>query len=77
MRTILKFVHPTLPIFAGLFGLAAFLIGGPGGPCASPTILIFPVLFIGICIGLVLSVIRFERQMSGRAKSDKGRKDHS
>jgi hypothetical protein len=77
MKTIFKFIHPTLPIFAGLFGLAAYLFGGPGGPCASPTILIFPVLFIGICIGLVLSVIRSERQMSGRAKSDKDRKDRS
>jgi len=63
MRTVFKFVHPVLPIIAGLFMIAGILFHGQGGACAFPLILILPVLLLGVIIGLVLSGVRSFRYM--------------
>ena len=66
MRTCFKFIHPILPISLVLLGIVAWLARGGGGPCPSPIILLFPVLFLGVLLGLILSAIRTARQF--RAK---------
>jgi hypothetical protein len=71
---IFKFVQPVLPITAGLFVLAAILLRGEGGPCASIAILILPVLLLGVLVGLVLSVARsvaYLRQRHGSSRDSK------
>jgi hypothetical protein len=40
-----------------IFGIAAFLFRGEGGPCSSVPILALP-LYLGIIIGIILSIIR-------------------
>ena len=56
-RTWFRFVHPLLPISFLLFGIAAFLFRGEGGPCSSVPLLALP-LYLGIIIGIILSIIR-------------------
>ena len=58
MRRIFKFVHPLLLICLVLFALAACFLRGQGGPCPSPLILVFPLIGLGILLGLALSLVR-------------------
>jgi hypothetical protein len=61
LRTFFKFVHPVLPITAGLLPIVAEMVRGHGGPCGSPLILALPILILGVLIGLVLSGVRISK----------------
>lgn len=69
MNNIFKYVHPVLLVSLGLFVAACILLRGQGGPCASPLILLFAPIELGILIGFVMSlvrVVRLVRQKGGK-----------
>ena len=73
MKTVFKFIHPIFPVSVGLFVVAAILLQGAGGPCASPIILLYAPIELGIVIGFALSIvrtIRFIRQKKESRSSD-------
>ena len=73
MKTVFKFIHPVFPVSVGLFVVAAIFLQGAGGPCASPIILLYVPIELGIVLGFALSIfrtIKFFRQKKENRSSD-------
>ena len=67
LSTMFKFIHPVLAISISLFLVALVVLQGQHGPCASPLILLCPLILLGILIGAILSGIRLFRYCRARA----------
>jgi hypothetical protein len=66
MKTVFRYIHPVLPITAGLLLAAGIWLQGHGGPCPDPLILLLPLLLVGFFVGFVLSGVRTFRHFRKR-----------